>query len=93
MPNSQKLEYQVFLKNHDQKISNLIFGNNMLKSIAKTPSNIPNASLRSELKNQQKIIFILGAGKNNYFEQNLAQKPLIFDRMSLKNHELACFDR
>ena len=27
------------------------------------------------------------------FEQNLDQKSLIFDRISLKNHELACFDR
>ena len=26
-------------------------------------------------------------------EQNLDQKPLILDRISLKNHEIACFDR
>ena len=51
---SPKLECQNFLENHDQNLSNLFFGNNMLKNIAKTPSNIPNASLRSELKNPQK---------------------------------------
>ena len=38
------------MKNDDQKVPKIFFGNNMLKSIAKTPSDIPNTSLSSELK-------------------------------------------
>ena len=45
-----KPNYKNFMKNDDQKVSKIFFGNNMLKNIAKTPSDIPNASLSSELK-------------------------------------------
>ena len=50
-----KRKYQIFMKNDHQKVPKIFFGNNMLKSIAKTPSDIPNTSLSSELKIPKKI--------------------------------------